>query len=519
MITAYIYSIQHAFPNHKVSTQRLLMEVRASVIIEAVDHIDTSGDDCSIVFKAPLAPAEVTGLSTIVAAHSGEPLTPEEEAAAKPVTAVQRVFFSPNFCDPTTWYAGSQYASDEQAADSGDHTTYSLANPHLIDASHGKIPMEEDQWDEQGNSYPVKVKVNGNLQSEDTDYTVDYVKGQITFASALLDTDTVVVSYHYVSTGDNQSVNTNPINNVNANPGQIGIGIGQPSDPPGQITIQPDQGKFLTLNKLTLRLSSDFAFISPTSLAQPNQPVTPPVRTGLMIETRSHPKPREHTSSPLNIAVDGAGFFVVTDGNGSNYFTRQGMFKLDSKNRIVTMEDGYLVQGSLDGVGPIQPIIIPSTATLIVIGTDGLVTVTLPNQSTQQVGRISLAIFNAEEYLQPWWHHLYLATTSSGAAVFGTPGTGGHGTTIQGDLEIDEGEPLIFKTVEALLEMFDADYSERPVIGDSTVTIVINSDLKEVGAPVLHSRYGQQLRIRVLNGPCFGSTCVLKLYCTEDKEP
>jgi flagellar basal-body rod protein FlgG len=58
--------------------------------------------------------------------------------------------------------------------------------------------------------------------------------------------------------------------------------------------------------------------------------------------------PLTQTSNPLDLALDGSGFFVVNTPQGKAY-TRQGNFHLDSNGKVVTA-DGYEVQG---GGGPI----------------------------------------------------------------------------------------------------------------------------------------------------------------------
>lgn len=72
----YSYSIQDDFPNHLVATDRLMQEIQQSAITTALDYINTSGDDCDIWFKATLSENDQATLSSLVATHSGEPLTP-----------------------------------------------------------------------------------------------------------------------------------------------------------------------------------------------------------------------------------------------------------------------------------------------------------------------------------------------------------------------------------------------------------------------------------------------------------
>jgi len=116
-------------------------------------------------------------------------------------------FFSPNLCDKTTWYPKSVRVVDEVAADSGDHLTYTLANPHIIDVYHGKLTFEDDMRDASNNTYRVVVKVDGVTKTEQDphygsggDYTINYINGEIVFLSALDVADEVTVTYHYATT-------------------------------------------------------------------------------------------------------------------------------------------------------------------------------------------------------------------------------------------------------------------------------------------------------------------------------
>ena len=50
------------------------------------------------------------------------------------------------------------------------------------------------------------------------------------------------------------------------------------------------------------------------------------------------------TESPLDIAIDGQGFFAVADENGNTFYTREGNFSLSSTGNIVT-PNGLTLQG------------------------------------------------------------------------------------------------------------------------------------------------------------------------------
>jgi flagellar basal-body rod protein FlgG len=134
-----------------------------------------------------------------------------------------------------------------------------------------------------------------------------------------------------------------------------------------------------------------------------------------------------NTGNPLDLTIQGAGFFQVTLPNGTIAYTRDGEFHLDQQGNVVTANGN-----------PIQPAItIPTTATNISIGTDGTVTVTLPNQTqAQQVGTIQLANFPNPGGLLANGQNMFTPTTASGEPIVGSPGgTDGLGSLQQGMLE------------------------------------------------------------------------------------
>ena len=133
------------------------------------------------------------------------------------------------------------------------------------------------------------------------------------------------------------------------------------------------------------------------------------------------------TGNPLDLTIQGQGFFQVQLPTGEVAYTRSGAFHLDSTGIIVNSDGNQL-----------QPAItIPSSATNITIGSDGTVSVTLPGQQqAQQVGSIQLATFANPGGLNSVGNNLYLETTASGNPIVGTPGgSEGLGTVLQGSLE------------------------------------------------------------------------------------
>ncbi len=90
------------------------------------------------------------------------------------------------------------------------------------------------------------------------------------------------------------------------------------------------------------------------------------------------------TNNPLDIAIQGGGFFQVQQQDGTIAYTRAGSFHLTSQGTIVTAEGNQLLPA----------ITIPSNATSVTISQYGVVSATIPGQSTaSQLGNIQLANF------------------------------------------------------------------------------------------------------------------------------
>src|ERR1017187_398933 len=133
------------------------------------------------------------------------------------------------------------------------------------------------------------------------------------------------------------------------------------------------------------------------------------------------------TSNPLDLAIQGLGFFQVTLPAGQIAYTRSGSFHLDAQGNVVTANGNAL-----------QPnITIPANALTVTVGSDGTVSVTQSGQTAaQQVGSIQLAMFPNPGGLNSVGNNLYLGTTASGDPIVGAPGAAeGMGTLQQGMLE------------------------------------------------------------------------------------
>jgi len=133
------------------------------------------------------------------------------------------------------------------------------------------------------------------------------------------------------------------------------------------------------------------------------------------------------TNNPLDLVIQGKGFFQIRQPSGELAYTRAGSFQLD--------KNGNLVDSDGDALEP--QITIPSSAQSITIAGDGTVSYTLPGQTAaQKAGQIQLANFANPGGLNSLGKTLFAPTDASGDPQVGNPGgTEGLGTLMQGYTE------------------------------------------------------------------------------------
>jgi flagellar basal-body rod protein FlgG len=137
--------------------------------------------------------------------------------------------------------------------------------------------------------------------------------------------------------------------------------------------------------------------------------------------------PLNQTNNPLDVAIEGGGFFQVQMPTGTIAYTRAGQFQLNNQGTIVTANGN-----------PIIPTItVPANATAVTITQYGVVNATLPGQQNpSQLGQIELATFPNPGGLEAMGSNLLQPTLNSGDPVLDIPGgTQGLGTLQQGYLE------------------------------------------------------------------------------------
>ncbi|MCL2103217.1 MAG: flagellar basal-body rod protein FlgG [Syntrophorhabdaceae bacterium] len=134
-----------------------------------------------------------------------------------------------------------------------------------------------------------------------------------------------------------------------------------------------------------------------------------------------------NTGNPLDIVIEGDGFFQIMKPDGEIAYTRGGAFKLDANGQVV-VSDGYLIEPGIT---------IPADATSITISPDGQVSVTQSGSSASTaVGQIMLSRFVNPAGLKAIGKTMFVETDASGPPLTGAPGIDGIGTIGQGFLEM-----------------------------------------------------------------------------------
>ncbi|MBP2655583.1 MAG: flgG 2 [Firmicutes bacterium] len=150
----------------------------------------------------------------------------------------------------------------------------------------------------------------------------------------------------------------------------------------------------------------------------------------------------QQTGNALDMAIEGDGFFQIATPDGTVAYTRDGSFKRDNQGRIVNSE-GY----------PLEPqITIPQNATNISISSDGIISATIPGQTTpQELGQLQIARFINPAGLDSIGRNLLVETGASGAPISTNPGADGAGTLVQQYLEMSN-----VQVVEEMVNMIVA---------------------------------------------------------------
>ena len=171
----------------------------------------------------------------------------------------------------------------------------------------------------------------------------------------------------------------------------------------------------------------------------------------------------KNTSNPLDVAIEGKGFFQITQPNGEIAYSRNGQFKLDNEGNIVN-GNGYLLE---------PQITVPDNLVDISIGTDGVVTGKDPQTEEEvEIGQITIADFINPAGLTPAGESLYKASEASGDPIVGNPTEDQLGGLRQGMIELSN--------VKLVNEMVDLITAQRAYEANSKAITTTDSMLDTV---------------------------------------
>jgi len=193
--------------------------------------------------------------------------------------------------------------------------------------------------------------------------------------------------------------------------------------------------------------------------------VTPaygPVEYGTGVRVAATPKDFsqgtiEVTSNPLDLAIQGDGFFQIKMTDGTIAYSRAGNFHIDNEGNIVD-PNGHKME---------PPIAVPQGTTKIVIKQDGTVLASINNSiETQDIGQLTLAKFLNPSGLKSLGQNIYASTPASGEPITGVANTEGFGYISQYALEMSNVDVIsemmrmvmiqrVFETVSKAVQSYD----------------------------------------------------------------
>jgi flagellar basal-body rod protein FlgG len=130
------------------------------------------------------------------------------------------------------------------------------------------------------------------------------------------------------------------------------------------------------------------------------------------------------TDNPLDLAIEGKGFFKILNGSEEVY-SRAGAFKLD-KDGVVCDAEGNRLQPEIS---------IPKEAVSVTIDPGGSVSVTDQTGKVLATNQLKLYSFQNPAGLLSAGRNYFKITDASGDEQEGTPGLDGYGTLLSGFLE------------------------------------------------------------------------------------
>ena len=147
----------------------------------------------------------------------------------------------------------------------------------------------------------------------------------------------------------------------------------------------------------------------------------------------------EHSGGPFDVAIDGAGFFVV-ERDGATGYTRNGEFARGADGRLRNAA-GWMLRG----------VRVPDDALTVRVERDGRVLADTAERKDVAIGTLRLAEFPAPEALHSLGGTMFAATDASGPAHFIAAGHVGGPSLAFGMLERSN-----VSVIESMMEILAA---------------------------------------------------------------
>jgi flagellar basal-body rod protein FlgG len=175
------------------------------------------------------------------------------------------------------------------------------------------------------------------------------------------------------------------------------------------------------------------------------------------------PGSMKQTTNPLDLSIEGPGFFRVRLPDNRFGYTRAGEFKVTPQGQVVTSA-GH----------PIEPnIFIPPETIQLNVNDQGVITALQPGDTDAiEVGRLDLSWFTNPAGLTSHGNGIFLESETSGRPILGQPGRAGLGTIAQGMLE--------GSNVAVVEEMIDLIAAQRAYEINSRVIRTADEMLRDV---------------------------------------
>ena len=168
------------------------------------------------------------------------------------------------------------------------------------------------------------------------------------------------------------------------------------------------------------------------------------------------------TQNPLDLAIEGHGFFRLRTEDGLFAYTRAGTFKTNSDGQVVSSEGRPLD----------PPLFLPPDTVSVTIERDGTVKALQPGDTDPiEVGRVELTQFVNPGGLKSLGHGLFRETEATGRPIDGLPSEEGFGQIAQGMLESSN--------VQVVEEMIDLIAAQRAYEINSRVVSAADQMLQQ----------------------------------------